>query len=154
MFMQTNPFRPPISESPPEPGDVLSKPVFIGVSIGAGAAYIAMSLSGLAFVWYLSLSGTPMADLYRRAYASVPYLLFAHAEGFASMAIGGYWAARTAERRAGLAALIAGAIYALFVLLQYSTPYSWPIPFWSRALSVVLPLPGYLLGARFASRPS
>ena len=113
-----------------------------------------MSLSGLLFVWYLSLAGTPLADLYTRAYASVPYLLVAHAEGLACMAIGGYWAARTAERRAVFTALVAGAIYALFVLLQYSTPYAWPIPFWSRAISVVLPVPGYLLGARFARQPA
>ena len=151
--MQANPFRPPLSEPPPEANDLLSKPVFIGVTIGAGTAYIVIGLSGLAFVWYLSLSGTPMADLYSRAYGSVPYLLLAHAEGFACMATGGYWAARTAEVRGPRAALLAGAIYALFVLLQYSTPYSWPIPFWSRTLSVLLPVPGYLFGARFVRRP-
>lgn len=150
--MQTNPFSPPVSQPSPEPGERLWMPLFLGVCIGSGAGYIAMGLSGVGFLWWLALSGAPMADLYREAYTNVPYLLFAHAVGFACMAAGGYWTARMAPLRAYSTAAIAGVLSALFVVLEYSIPIAWPNPFWSRALSVLLPVPGYVLGAYLCRR--
>ena len=145
--MQTNPFLPPTSTPPSEANGLAVTPIFIGVLVGAGSAYVVMSLSSLTLFWWLVSSGTPLADLYRRIYGSVPYLAFAHTAGFLCMVLGGYWTARMAGDRSTSVALIAGAIFTAFTVVQYVTPYALPIPLWSQAVSVLAPIPGYLLGA-------
>lgn len=145
--MQTNHFLPPTSPSPSEEREPKITPVFIGLLMGAGSAYLLMSLTGQVCFWWLALTGTPIADLYRRAYDSMPFMVVEHTMGFACMATGGYWAARMSAGRSSSVALVAGAIFTVFTVVQYITPYSLPIPFWSQALSVLLPIPGYLVGA-------
>jgi len=122
--------------------------IFIGFAIGNGASFAVLYLSALALFWVLALQGAQPHDLYPRAYQSHAYLAFAHTAGFATTAIGGYWCARLAPRGGVLNAALAGILLSVFVFAQMMIPYDRTvIPGWSRALSLLLPVPAFICGA-------
>jgi hypothetical protein len=103
-------------------------------------------------LWILTAQGVPVEQLYVRAYASNGFLLLAHGVGFAATTVGGFWATRIGKDGALTAAVLAGLAFSAFVFTQYMTPYPIPQPGWSRIISVLAPLPAFILGALWARR--
>ena len=150
--MNSNPYRPPETAPQPEPaGTPTAMPIFVGVTVGMGLWYVVGSLSSLVFGWWLTLAGVPTAQLFQRFYTDAPFLACCHILTFLCMATGGFWATGASGGRRS-AALISGLALTMFVVLQFATPYTVPYPGWSRLLSLLLPLPAYLVGARLHRR--
>ncbi len=141
---------PPLLSTTNKPRTAIA--VVIGAAVGNGLSYSVLFVSGLVFLWILVLSGVPANDAYSRAYESTPYLLFAHALGFACLVPGGSWAAKLSYHAPVRNALLAGLLVALFTLLSNFVPYYLPIPWWSRLASVAAPVPAFLLGALLQRR--
>lgn len=142
-----NPFaapNAPLSEPLPKSG---AAAVFVGAAVGNGTSYVVLFMFGLVFFWVLVAQGVPTQELYARAYQSTSYLLFAHFIGLICLVPGGYWSARLSPDRPVVYALLAGAVVSAFSVLSNLLPYDLPIPLWSRVASVILPFPGFLLGA-------
>jgi len=135
----------------PEP-DSSQTAVLVGAAVGNGVSYAALFLMSLVFLWVLRAQGVAPQELYVRAYQSTGYLLFAHAVAFLCCAPGGYWSARLGPARPYLNAALAGSIVSALALSANLMPYDLPIPLWSRIASVVIPLPAFLLGARWQRR--
>jgi hypothetical protein len=147
----TNPFAPPkTAVELARSSDITA--ILVGAAVGNGSAYAVLFVLGGVFLWMLTLSGVPSAQLYVRAYQSTGYLLFAHLAGAAACLPGGYWAARLSESRPVRNAIIAGCLVSLLALCAYVVPYELPGPFWSHAASVILPIPAFLLGALWRQR--
>ena len=121
--------------------------VLIAAAVGYGLSYVVLFVFGLIFLWVLVGLGVPGNETLVRAYQSASYLLFAHAVGFLCLMPGGLWAARLSATSHFRNAALAGAVVAVVTLLGNLVPYSLPIPPWSRAASVLLPIPAFLLGA-------
>jgi YD repeat-containing protein len=120
----------------------------IGAFVNLGAYWAVASIPGWIDMWTLVGAGVPSAQVFWRAYQSTPFLLLEHGIGLACQAFGGYWAAKLCPHSARKSAAIAGAMTAVFALLQDTlTPYDLPIPMWSRALSVLMPIPAFAFGA-------
>lgn len=150
-----NPYAAPTSEMKEiEPVDSAATAILIGVAIGTGTAYAILSLSGLVFLWILTTQGVPAQQLYVRAYQSTGYLLLAHALGFLCELPGGYWSARLSNIRPANNALLAGLLGSALAFAQNLTPYELPVPVWSRIVSIVVPVPAFLLGALWQRRKS
>ncbi len=147
------PYEPPKSEvaqSQPKPSNVAY--ILAGVALGGGASYIILTLTGLCFFWLLTAQGVPAQELYSRAYQATGYILVAHLIGACCLAYGGFWTARLSSSLGIAGAVVAGALLTGFTLLQMLLPYELPIPAWSQALSLVLPVPAYALGAWWHQR--
>jgi hypothetical protein len=121
--------------------------VVISAAIGIGVAYISVVIVSVVCLWRFVLQGASPENAYALTYQSMGYLLGAHASGFASSAIGGYWSAALSSERRLRAALLAGCFVSAFALLQVLWPYDLPVPFWSVLASVVIPIPAFPLGA-------
>jgi hypothetical protein len=120
----------------------------IGAFVSLGAYWAVASVPGWIYMWALIGTGVPSSQAYWRTYQSIPFLLLAHSIGLACQALGGYWAAKLCRQSALKSAAVAGAMTAVFALLHDTlTPYDLPIPMWSRALSVLTPLPTFVFGA-------
>ncbi len=126
--------------------------VVIGAAIGNGLSYAVLFALGLVFLWVLAWQGVPVAELYARAYASTPYLLFAHVVGFACLLPGGVWASKLSASSHHRNALLAGLLVAFLGVLANLLPYELPIPLWSRVATVFLPVLAFPLGARLHKR--
>ena len=104
-------------------------------------------------MWTLVGAGVPSSQVYWRAYQSIPFLVLQHGIGIGCSAFGGYWAARLYVPKPLKAAAIAGVMVAVFTSLQETLiPYEVPIPTWSLALSVLTPIPAFLIGAGWRRR--
>lgn len=126
--------------------------ILVGAAVGNGIVYATLFVTVWVYLWGLSAAGVPDADLYTRAYESTWYLLFAHLVGLLSLLPGGYWSARLSTERHLFHAMLAGLIISGFSLLQCTFPYELPIPLWSMIVSVVVPIPAFLLGAMWERR--
>lgn len=125
----------------------------IGASVNLGAYWAVASIPGWVYMWTLVGAGVPSSQVYWRTYQSIPFLLLEHGISIGCQLVGGYWAAKLCPRGAMKSALVAGVMVAVFALLQDTlTPYDLPIPLWSRALSVLTPLPVFLFGAMWLRR--
>ena len=121
--------------------------VLIGAAIGAGVAYVVLSLCSLVFVWVLFGQGVPSANIPATVYQSTGYLGFAHAIAFLCGLPGGYWSARLSTSRALRNVILGGILVSLFTLLLNLVPYYVPIPLWSRVMSLLTPVPAFIVGA-------
>jgi hypothetical protein len=130
-----------------EPTKSATAAILLGAAIGNGAAYAALGLCGLVFLWLLTLQGAKPQELYTLAYQSTSYLVFAHLIGLICLVPGGYWAARLSCGRHLVNASFAGFLVAAFAMIQNLVPYDLPIPFWSRIASIAIPIPAFLIGA-------
>jgi hypothetical protein len=126
--------------------------IVIGAAIGNGLSYAVLFICGLVFLWTLVAKGIPGNEAYTQAYKSVAYLLFAHTVGFVCMLPGGAWTAKLSVRCCKRNAAIAGSLVAVLTLLSNLIPYYVPIPFWSRLLSFLLPIPAFVAGAMWQTR--
>lgn len=126
--------------------------IVIGAAVGNGLSYAALLVSGQIFLWALVAGGIPGNEAYVRACESMAYLLFAHAVGFLSLLPGGAWTAKLSRRSHIRNAAIAGGLVAVVALLGCLVPYYFPIPFWSRVASVLLPVPAFVMGAIWQTR--
>jgi hypothetical protein len=124
-----------------------SAAIAFGAAVGNGIAYAVLSGCGLVFLWALVAQGVPTQELYSRAYQSNFYLIFAHVVGLGCLVPGGYWTARLSREGPFRNAWLAGLLISVFSLAQNLVPYNLPIPFWSRIVSVAIPIPAFLLGA-------
>jgi hypothetical protein len=130
----------------------LSKPtaaiaVVVGAAVGYGLSYAVLFTSGLVFLWGLVFSGIHPNEAYAKAYESTAYLVFAHMIGFACLVPGGLWAAKLSQSSATRNAFAAGVVVIFFAALANLVPYYLPIPYWSRVVSLLAPVPAFLLGA-------
>lgn len=143
-----NPYAPPraaLAEPSRSAGNVIA--VLVGAAIGAGVAYVVLSLCSLVLVWVLFAQGVPSADIPARAYEATGYLAFAHVIAFVCGLPGGYWSARLSASRWLRNAILGGVLVSLFTLLLNLVPYYVPIPLWSRAMSLLTPVPAFIVGA-------
>jgi hypothetical protein len=147
--MQTdiNPYATPHAPLPEPVARKFLTAVLIGAAIGNGIAYAVLWVVSIGFLWLLTLQGVPTEELYVRAYASTPYLVFAQAVAFVCLLPGGYWSARLSPSNGTAAALWAAFVMTALVALEYIAPYQLPIPAWSRVLSLLSPFPAFWLGA-------
>jgi hypothetical protein len=104
-------------------------------------------MCSLIFLWVLTAQGVPVQELYLRASQNSAYLVFAHIVGLVCLMPGGYWVAHLSNERSILTASLAGSLVSAFALLENLTPYIAPIPFWSRIVSVAIPVPAFILGS-------
>lgn len=147
MKADTNPYAAPLAPLPEQATRVRITAVLIGAAIGNGIFYAVISVLGMGYFWLLVLQGVPTEQLYVHAYASTPYLVVAHAVGFVCMVPGGYWSARLSPNAGTATALWAAAAMAALATLDYVAPYEFPIPGWSRVVSLLGPFPAFWLGA-------
>jgi hypothetical protein len=142
-----NPYAGPIApvEDPPLQGSAGA--IFVGAMAGTGAAYMAMSLAGLAYVQLLLSQGVPIDHISGQLYGSPGFLVLDHALGFVGEAIGGYWVARLSTREPVAQACKAGAVNSLLSLMQFASPYVAMLPVWSRIASFVIPVVAFIAGA-------
>jgi hypothetical protein len=148
-----NPYAPPLATNPEHEARGRSlTPVVIGVAIGGGLVYITLMPIGNLFLWVLFAQGVPTDQLYVRLCESPFYLGLAHLLGFCALTPGGYWAIRLDSERKLASAFWAGLAYAVFCLSTFMVPYSQPFPLWSNVLSLIIPIPAYLLGGAWALR--
>jgi hypothetical protein len=89
------PPRSGVNTQRPEPSGMT--PILVGAAIGAGASYVLLTLSGLAFFWLLAVQGVPSQELYARAYQTTWYVLAAYMVSAGCYAFGGYWTSRLAS---------------------------------------------------------
>jgi hypothetical protein len=153
MVESDNPYAPPRSQVAADaPQPTRTMPVLVGVMVGCGLVYVVLTICVWFFVWFLAAQGVASKDIYLRVYQSDAYLLFAHAGGFLCLMYGGSWTARLTQGGAAMNAAIAGILVVAFSFMQLFVPYDVPIPMWSSVMSVVAPIPAYLLGSRLWSR--
>ena len=147
------PYAPPEADvglGQPEARD--STASVVGAIIGLGSYYVAATVTALVVLWALIAQGVAAQQAYARLYELTWYILFAHALGALCLAYGGYWSARLSKSKPRRNALWSGLLALAFSLLQILLPYELPIPAWSNALSLLVPVPAFLLGAWWHSR--
>ena len=130
-----------------EPARGLTTAVLIGAAVANGVWYAVGYCYSQGWIWALFLQGVAIEALEVRYMESVAAISIAHVLGFACMMPGGYWAARLCTGHPYLSAVLAGGLFLVFTAMQFVLPYEMPVPNWSRALSLLLPIPAFLLGA-------
>lgn len=115
-------------------------------------SYVVLFILGLLFLWVLVAQGVPGNESYARAHESTTYLVFAHSVGVLCFVVGGLWAAKLSGSRHIRNAAVAGGLVAAFALIGNLVPYYVPVPLWSRAVSVLFPVPAFVIGALLGRR--
>ncbi len=130
--------------------DLSSSPVAaiaLGYFCGTGAAFVVQVIFGTVSSWLLVLLGVSVDNLYYTLTTSPVFNLISHGLNVIAAAAGGAVSVAFVRERPWPGAVAVGAAMILFVAFQFSAPYSYPHPMWSKVLSIVLPLPSVLLGA-------
>ncbi|ODU46710.1 hypothetical protein [uncultured Aquimonas sp.] len=152
MQTDSNPYAAPRTPLAEQATRLRITAVLVGAAIANGIYFGVMSVLGLGYFWLLVLQGVPTDQLYAHAYASTPYIAFAHVVGFACMVPGGYWSARLSPNAGKAAAQWAAVVLSALAALDYLSPYEFPVPLWSRLASLLGPFPAFWFGAVLWSR--
>lgn len=127
-------------------------PAFIGVAIGLGIFYAVTTIWSPIYIWTLTVSGVPSKDLYRYIYQSTGVLTFSHMVAIFAEATGGYWCVKLSPSRPLTNIALSIVISCALTLVQLLSPFAYLIPLWSRGMSLLTPIIGFIVGARYAMR--
>jgi len=149
----TDPYAPPVADIQDHgKGRASLAPIASSFLIGCGLMMVISVAISYVFLWSWVAQGVPTEQLYVRLFASSAYLSLAHFAGFSGLVASGYWAIRLDPERQLSTAFWAGTAYLAFEVVSSVTPYNNPTPLWSQILSLVAPIPAFLLGGVWARR--
>jgi hypothetical protein len=144
-----NPYRAP--DAPVrDPGAGPQRPTWVAILAGlaadVGGTFIGSIVVTLVFGVLLTSQGMSAADIERELAGSGPYQVFSLLFGLSFTVLGGYVAARVANRRElwhgmvlGIASLVFGEVYIVL--------FDMDIPFWQRFASWIAMIPAGIWGA-------
>lgn len=126
--------------------------VFVGFSVGMGFAYAVLMAIYWAYSWILVGQGVAVNQLFKHTYGADGYLIATIAPGVLALMTGGYWAIRIGRDDALAPAVWAGCAYTVLAAMLCVMPYDSQSPGWSIGLSLITPIPAYLIGGLLARR--